>query len=102
MWAGTITVATRLRKIGVPTLKEHTKKVITAMLVALEMERINQMPPYMSIARHQGDRKGSIGQPARHREAEKDQLHSLRGTGRRRRINWTVFGQPGTRGGRKG
>ena len=49
MWAGTVTVATRLRKVGVHTLKEHTKKVITAMLVALEMERTNQMPPYMSI-----------------------------------------------------
>ena len=57
--------------------------------------------------RHQGGRKGPIGQPARHqgdtREAGKDRLDSLGGTREQERTIWTACEAPGRhQRGRKG
>ena len=43
-------------------------------------------------AKHQGGRKGSNGQPARHQGGRKD---SLRGTREAEMINWTICEAPG-------
>ena len=49
--------------------------------------------------RHQGGRKGSIGQLARHqggtREAGKNHLAAWEAPGRQERINWTAWEAPG-------
>ena len=49
MWAGASTIAMRLKKLNVQSLKESSKKVITALLVQMEMDRTNKMPSYPCI-----------------------------------------------------
>ena len=49
MWQSTVTVATRLRKLGVVSLRESSKKWITGLLVQMEMNKTGKMPPYMAI-----------------------------------------------------
>lgn len=49
MWSGASTIAMRLKKLNVQSLKESSKKVITALLVQMEMNRTNKMPSYQCI-----------------------------------------------------
>ena len=49
MWAGTEVLASRLRKLGVVSMKECTKKVSIAILVHFEVERTNTIPPGDSV-----------------------------------------------------
>ena len=49
MWSGASTIAMRLKKLNVQSLKESSKKVITALLVQMEMNRTNKMPSYPCI-----------------------------------------------------
>jgi hypothetical protein len=48
-WTAVNVVATRLRLIGVKSLKEDTKKVCTAMLVHCFMQKSSKMPSYKVI-----------------------------------------------------
>ena len=49
MWSGATTLAMRLKKLNVQSLKESSKKVITALLVQMEINRTNKMPSYHCI-----------------------------------------------------
>ena len=46
MMEGTHTICSRLRKLGVVSLKESTKRVATGVLLALQLEKHAKMPPY--------------------------------------------------------
>ena len=48
-WTAINVVATRLRLVGVKSLKEETKKWCTAMLVHCFMQKSGQMPPYKMV-----------------------------------------------------
>ena len=49
MWQSTVVVATRLRKLGVVSLRESSKKWITGLLVQLDMNKTGEMQPYLAI-----------------------------------------------------
>ena len=49
MWQGTTTIAARLTKVGLIAPNEKTKKLITAILVAVTMQKAKERPPYQTI-----------------------------------------------------